>query len=63
MNARQDDGFREGLKLNPGIGSSPSCPALCRASTSLLSNGKKGVDGRDKPGHDGKWNQFQAFSP
>src|SRR6185312_1932559 len=28
-----------------------SCPALCRASTSL-STPKKDVDGRDKPGHD-----------
>jgi hypothetical protein len=27
------------------------CPALCRASTSWRD--KKGVDGRDKPGHDG----------
>ena len=33
---------------------SPSCAALCRASTScLLASEKKGVDGRDKPGHDG----------
>jgi hypothetical protein len=31
---------------------SSSCPALCRASTSCLRLGKKGVDGRDKPGHD-----------
>ena len=32
---------------------SPSCPALCRASTSLLQQRKKRhVDGRDKPGHD-----------
>ena len=23
---------------------------------------RKGVDGRDKPGHDGKWNQFQALA-
>ncbi len=29
-----------------------SCPALCRASTSLHQD-KKDVDGRDKPGHDG----------
>src|SRR3954447_19949488 len=28
-----------------------SCPALCRASTSLLA-APKHVDGRDKPGHD-----------
>jgi hypothetical protein len=28
----------------------------------LLSNDKKDVDGRDKPGHDGKWNQFQTVS-
>jgi len=28
---------------------SASCPALCRASTSFFF---KGVDGRDKPGHD-----------
>ena len=31
-----------------------SCPASCRASTSLLQSGKKDVDGRDKPGHDKK---------
>src|SRR3954451_13946718 len=31
---------------------SPSCPALCRVSTSLLA-AQKHVDGRDKPGHDG----------
>ena len=30
----------------------PSCPALCRASTSSLQT-EQGVDGRDKPGHDG----------
>ena len=30
-----------------------SCPALCRASTYLLASKKQGVDGRDKPGHDG----------
>src|SRR3954470_10116027 len=30
---------------------SPSCPALCRASTSSLA-AEKNVDGRDKPGHD-----------
>jgi hypothetical protein len=30
-----------------------SCPALRRASTSLLSCCLKDVDGRDKPGHDG----------
>jgi hypothetical protein len=28
-----------------------SCPALCRASTSLLPLSEKDVDGRDKPGH------------
>src|SRR3954452_24228323 len=31
--------------------STPSCPALCRVSTSLLA-APKHVDGRDKPGHD-----------
>jgi hypothetical protein len=31
---------------------SSSCPALCRASTSLLQTSKKDVDGRVKPGHD-----------
>src|SRR2546423_7267919 len=29
-----------------------SCPALCRASTSCFPGWKRGVDGRDKPGHD-----------
>jgi hypothetical protein len=33
------------------IPSSSSCPALCRASTSLAA--REDVDGRDKPGHDG----------
>jgi hypothetical protein len=28
---------------------------LCRASTSLLHLSKKDVDGRDKPGHDGNF--------
>src|SRR4029077_18000113 len=32
--------------------SPPSCPALCRASTSLRRSNKQDVDGRDKPGHD-----------
>jgi protein ImuA len=35
-----------------GLARQSSCPALCRASTSLRSVSKKGVDGRDKPGHD-----------
>jgi hypothetical protein len=30
----------------------PSCPAVCRASTSLFDGEKEDVDGRDKPGHD-----------
>jgi hypothetical protein len=30
----------------------PSCPALCRASTSSRTHGRKDVDGRVKPGHD-----------
>jgi hypothetical protein len=34
---------------------STSCPALCRASTPSFSVAAKGVDGRDKPGHDGMW--------
>src|SRR5260221_8301133 len=32
--------------------SPPSCPALCRASTSLQRCVSQDVDGRDKPGHD-----------
>src|SRR5579883_184462 len=32
--------------------SSPSCPGLSRASTSLQRFGKQDVDGRDKPGHE-----------
>jgi penicillin-binding protein 1C len=37
--------------------SSPSCPGLSRASTSLPASGEKVVDGPDKPGHDDgvKW--------
>jgi hypothetical protein len=32
----------------------PSCPALCRVSTPYFEQRQgKGVDGRDKPGHDG----------
>ena len=31
----------------------PSCPALCRASTSFCARSDKDVDGRDEPGHDG----------
>ena len=39
---------------DPYSAASPSsCPALCRASTSLLHFSRKDVDGRDKPGHDG----------
>ena len=34
--------------------STSSCPALCRASTPFGSFRKQDVDGRDKPGHDGK---------
>jgi len=30
----------------------PSCPALCRASTSFLLHEVEDVDGRDEPGHD-----------
>ena len=30
----------------------PSCPRLSRASTSSFTSAIKGVDGRDKPGHD-----------
>jgi protein ImuA len=36
--------------------SSSSCPALCQASTSSDRVTKQGVDGRDKPGHDGRGN-------
>jgi penicillin-binding protein 1C len=31
-----------------------SCPGLSRASTSYSGDSKKDVDGRDKPGHDGR---------
>jgi len=41
----------EGLELIV-MGSSTSCPVLCRASTSWTSHHIKGVDGRAKPGHD-----------
>jgi hypothetical protein len=30
-------------------------PGLCRASTSWPRGNKEGVDGRDKPGHDGEF--------
>ncbi len=37
-----------------------SCPALCRASTSSITTSKD-VDGRDKPGHDGRGRIRAAF--
>jgi 4-carboxymuconolactone decarboxylase len=37
--------------------SEPSCPALCRASTSLVA---EDVDGRDKPGHDERGSERPA---
>jgi len=37
--------------MNMEAAQHPSCPALCRASTTLPFN-KQDVDGRDKPGHD-----------
>jgi 4-hydroxybenzoate-CoA ligase len=36
-----------------------SCPRLSRASTSSASTAAKDVDGRDKPGHDGKRYAFE----
>ena len=36
------------------MASPPSCPALCRAPTSLYTVRRKNVDGRDEPGHDEK---------
>ena len=36
------------------IGLPPSCPDLFRASTFFALSYEKRVDGRDKPGHDGK---------
>jgi urease accessory protein len=39
--------FREGASRP-----APSCPRLSRASTPSVTRSKKGVDGRDKPGHD-----------
>src|SRR4051794_19319422 len=38
---------------------SPSCPALCRASTSLL-EAEKNVDGRDRAGHGGWGGKIDA---
>ncbi len=43
---------RAGVREVASLNLSTSCPALCRASTSLRSNNKQDVDGRDKPGHD-----------
>jgi hypothetical protein len=40
------------MKRPAGYSQSSSCPGLSRASTFCCSNSKKGVDGRDKPGHD-----------
>ena len=50
---RQPSSGRKTMVWYMGLPSAPSCPALCRASTSYFANGKKDVDGRDKPGHDG----------
>src|SRR5712691_11624461 len=47
--------MRTRMSLRLAISSSasvPSCPALCRASTSSFVAHVKDVDGRDKPGHD-----------
>src|SRR5262245_57784940 len=38
--------------LSPTVCLSRSCPALCRASTSLYTSDIEDVDGRDKPSHD-----------
>jgi hypothetical protein len=37
-----------------------SCPALCRASTSLAA--REDVDGRDKPGHDDEVEAFHLIA-
>jgi len=36
---------------------------MSRASTLLFDNGKKDVDGRDKPGHDAKVVELNGSSP
>ena len=45
---------RDGLINFVRHGLSTSCPASCRASTSCRDGMPKNVDGRDKPGHDGR---------
>src|SRR5262245_45064126 len=61
-NHKEDVARMERVARNAGASSHPapalnfptSCPALCRASTSLdFRSARKDVDGRDKPGHDG----------
>src|ERR1700730_9363659 len=39
-----------------------SCPALCRASTTMGPKDKKDVNGRQKPGHDGDLSALRAAS-
>jgi error-prone DNA polymerase len=48
---RQIDGFKW-VDPDETLSTTSSCPALCRASTSLKQSGTKDVDGRDGPGHD-----------
>ena len=48
------ESLRDGGRLCFRKAFQPSCPALCRASTSLQPCSKEDVDGRDKPGHDEK---------
>ena len=43
-----------GVKLSGRTTVSPSWPGLSRPSTSSGTAAKYGVDGRDKPGHDGE---------
>jgi hypothetical protein len=40
-----------GVTATP-VASDESCPALCRASSSLPLHSLEDVDGRDEPGHD-----------
>jgi hypothetical protein len=48
-------------QCNQALSFNPSCPALCRASTSCSENSKQGVDGRDEPGHDETNRQFNGL--
>jgi hypothetical protein len=53
LNAHAFAGSKTTIVRAAAVSFHSSCPALCRASTSLQSLRKRDVDGQDKPGRDG----------